>query len=196
MRRPRAHGCAAPCHDLVELKFAAGRWLVFAHAAFGDFGYDQVLAAGGDAGDAAEDGDLADVGQGVGDGTLENFLGGELQRRVGGEEVVEGFQGCEEAGFTLVPGKDRGFLPFGRALRLGERPIEKIAEVGEKLRRRAAGIGGAEAREVFGGAAHGLAAAIGNRGERVAQHVAVGVVGAGGLWGGGHVFPALFEMGP
>ena len=161
---------------MVELKFAAGRWLVFAYTAFGDFGYDQVLAADGDAGDASEHGDLADVGQGVGDGALEDFLGGELDGGVGGEEVVKRFQGGEEAGLAFVPGEDRGFLPFGRTLRLRERPIEKIAEVGEKFRGGAAGVGGAETREFFGGAAHGLAAAIGHRGERVAQHVAIGVV--------------------
>jgi hypothetical protein len=65
--------------------------LVFAYAAFGDVGYDQVFAADGDAGDAAEDGDLTDVSEGVGDGTLQEFFGGELDGRVGGEEIVEGF---------------------------------------------------------------------------------------------------------
>src|SRR5580698_9776141 len=176
------------------LKFAAGGGLVFAYAAFGNFGYDKVLAADGDAGHAAEDSDLTDVGQGVGDGTLEDFLGGELQGRAGGQQVVEGFEGREETGFALVPGEDWGFLPFGRALGLRERPIEKIAEVRDEFAGGAAGIGGAEAREFFSGAAHGPAAAISNCGERVAQHVAVGVVGAGGLWRGGHVFPAFFGM--
>ena len=65
--------------------------MVFAYAAFGDVGYDQVFAADWDASDAAEHGDLTDVGEGVGDGTLQEFFGGELDGRVGGEEIVEGF---------------------------------------------------------------------------------------------------------
>src|ERR1700678_3500676 len=77
--------------EIIWLKFMARGGLVFAYAAFRNFCNYHVLTSDGYAGDAPEDCDLADVGEGVGDGALQQFLGAKLEGRVGGEIVIEGF---------------------------------------------------------------------------------------------------------
>jgi hypothetical protein len=46
----------------INLKLEAGGGLFFAHAAFGDVGDEHIFGSDWNAGDAAQDGDLADVG--------------------------------------------------------------------------------------------------------------------------------------
>jgi hypothetical protein len=58
-----------------SFEFAARGGLVQADMAVGDLGLEVVFAFYGGTGEAAEHGDLTDVGQGVSDGTLEEAIG-------------------------------------------------------------------------------------------------------------------------
>lgn len=70
----------------------------------GDIGYKVVFALDGISGHAAKQGELADVVQSVGDGTLEEFFGRGAEGLIAGEIGVEIAQGREEALSFVVPG--------------------------------------------------------------------------------------------
>src|SRR5215472_4938625 len=84
-----------------------GRGLVGAHVSSGNGCGEKVLATGRRAGEAALHGKLADMGEGVGDGSLEERFGGCVQWGVGDEVVVECLQCGEEASSFLGP-RERG----------------------------------------------------------------------------------------
>jgi len=156
--------------ELVELELGLG--LVLSDVAGGDIGLKIVFTLDGIAGHAAKHGELADMVQGVGDGTLEEFFGGGVERVVTGEISVEAAEGGKEALSFVVPGQGLGAMPNAFTLGHGERPIEKVADVGEDLQGRAGGFGGTEIGEGLGGVVEDLSAAIGDGGEAVAQEVA------------------------
>jgi hypothetical protein len=85
---PAAVSSVAAC-VLVELAARSG--LIGAQTACGDFGLVVVFASDGAIREAAKQGQLADVAQGVGDGALEKLLGARVEGFVRGKVIVEFF---------------------------------------------------------------------------------------------------------
>ena len=65
--------------------------MVFGEAAGSDVCLEIVFAFDGCAGEAAEHGDLADMVEGIGDGSLKELRGRDVERFCALQEVVEGF---------------------------------------------------------------------------------------------------------
>lgn len=107
--------------------------MVRAYAAGGDFGHGVVFSLDGEAGEAAEHRQLADVSQRIGDGALEEFFYGGVERLFGGKVVIEGFKGGEEAVHFPVPFEGLGVVPGFCAAGNGKRPVVEVAHVGEDL---------------------------------------------------------------
>jgi len=105
----------------------------------GDGGDVEVFSTGWRAGEAAEHGELADVGEGVSDGALHEALDGRLDGRGRGEVGVEGGESGEETLLLLRPGEELRVVPGGVSLGHGERPVKEVAHVGEDLHWAAAG---------------------------------------------------------
>lgn len=121
------------------------------------------------AGEAAEHGDLAGVGEGVGDGSLEEAVDGFFAQLGGGEGGVKDFEGAEEPGDFLWPGERRGVVPFLIVVNEGEGPVHEVAHVGEDLDG-GFGVGSDdEAGEMVRGVFDGAQGAVGERGEGVAE---------------------------
>ena len=137
------------------------------YLACGDGGNVVVFAADGRAGKAAEHGELAGVGEGVGDGSLEEALDGRQDRFIGSQVLVEGAERGEEPLLLFGPGERLGIVPGGFALRHGERPVEEIAHVGEDLDGAAAGA--VEVGEGLRGVLDGSRGAVGERGQGMAE---------------------------
>src|SRR5579862_5668310 len=95
-----------------NLEFAGGGSLGRAETAGDDVGDEIIFGADGSAGEAAEDGDLADVSERVGNGSLEESVDGAVEGRGGREDFVEPFERGEEAGGVGFPATDRGFVPL------------------------------------------------------------------------------------
>src|ERR1019366_10578684 len=85
----------------------------------------------------------------------------------------ESFESREEALHFLVPRQRRGVVPLFLPSCHGERPVEQVADVRQDLARRAARFRGVVTGEFGRSAAHGFAAAIGQRGEGVAKKIAL-----------------------
>jgi hypothetical protein len=113
----------------------------------------------------------------VGDGTLEEQLGWTFQRSIGGEVSVEPIEGREQSLDLLVPRQWRGIVPLLFASGDREGPIEQIADVGQDLGRSAGLFGGVIVGKFGLGTAHSFAAAIGQRGNGMAEKVALRVGG-------------------
>ena len=154
------------------VEFEIGLGLVWAQAAGGDIGLEIVFTLDGSACHAAEHGELADVVEGVGDGTLKEFFGGGVEGFGTGEIVVELLEGSEKAVDFVLPAQGVGIVPCGLALGHGERPIEQITEVSEDLRGCARGFRGAEIGEGVWCAVEDFCTAIGDGGEAVTQEIA------------------------
>jgi len=152
-----------------------GLWLVRADLAAGDGGDVEVFALDGRTGEPAEHGELADVGESVCDGTLEEAVGGRLEGCSGGEERVKGCEGSEEALLLRGPGERLRVMPALAALGDGECPIEEVSHVGEDL-------DGAAARAIIIGERRGsvlnrAVCAVGERGKGMAEKSALVVHG-------------------
>ena len=147
-----------------------GRGLVGGDLAGGNGGYKEVFAAGGAAGKAAEHGELADMGEGVGNGPLHEAFDGDFDFAAGGEKGVERAQGLKEAFLLLLPdGRLRG-VPAFFAESSGEGPVKQVAHVGENLDGHSAGAG--ESGEVVGGAVQHACGTVGQGGQSMAQEFA------------------------
>lgn len=144
--------------------------MVLANPADGDFSDVEIFSSRGAAGEAAEHGQLADVGEGVGDGALEEALDGGVERSVGGQVGIEGLEGGEEALLLLRPGERLGVVPGLRAYGDGKRPVKKVAHVGQDLGGKTAGAG--ETGKVLGRVLEGTGSAVGERCNGVAQELA------------------------
>ncbi len=135
-----------------------------------DVGYEKILAARGAAGEAAQHGQLAHMGERIGNWALEKLLGRGVERRIGGEESVEGLQRLKEAALLFGPwARLRGLpalLPDGRC----QRPVKEVAQVRENLHGQAACA--VESGKVIGRAFEGAVGPVGNGGQRVAQQFA------------------------
>ncbi len=106
-------------------------------------------------------------------GPWKSFSGACGEGLVRGKTPVEGFERGEESRHAGVPREGRGSVPDVFAVGQRDRPIEEIAHVSENLAGRAGAFGGAERCEFGGRAAHGLSAAIGERGHGVPQEICV-----------------------
>ena len=139
------HGRNAP--ERRYTRRAAGRKLEGLHGfgldgvdlADGDGGDVEVFSTGWRAGEAAEHGELADVGEGVGDRALHEALNGRLDGRGRGEVGIEGGESGEETLLLLRPGEELRVVPGGVSLGHGERPVKEVAHVGEDLHGTATG---------------------------------------------------------
>lgn len=141
--------------------------LVCIHLSGDDVGDIVVLTMNLAAAEAAHHGELADVGEGICDRTLEEHFGGGMERSVGGEVVIEGAERGEEAGFLLGPPERGGVVPPLASLHRAECPVEEVAHVGEDLNGLAAAT--IEVGKAFGRAFKGTAGAIGKGGEGMAE---------------------------
>jgi len=130
----------APLENLSLVEFAAGSGLVGPDAAGDDLRLKIIFAFDRTAGEPAKHGNLPDVSEGVRDGTLKKFFDGSFQAFGGGKQVVELLEHGEEAAGFGIPWKRLGIAPSDFSMGHRERPIEKIAEVGEDFRRRAGGV--------------------------------------------------------
>src|SRR3954470_8112583 len=119
-----------PCPPLraVSIEFAARRGLLRPDAAGDDVGFRVVLTFYFCPAEPPQDRELADVGQRVGDRTLEQFLGGCRQRRLRREIRVEALEGGEKPFGFAVPFDRRRVPPGFGTLRLRQRPVVQIAE--------------------------------------------------------------------
>jgi len=130
-----------------------------------------VFAADGYAGKAPEDSKLANMIQGIGKRTLEEFFGRCVKLLGSSEIVIEPLERIEEALHLVGPGLGRrivpGLLPLGHA----ERPVEKIADVREDLDGSTAILARLEIDVALRGVADDFAGAIGNGGQRMAEEV-------------------------
>jgi hypothetical protein len=155
---------------LARLERPDGRGLSCAHLAGLDIRGEEILSVGGAAGEAAQHGQLAHVGECIGHGALEDPLSRGAQRRIGGQKGVQSLERLEEAALLLGPGSWlRGLpalLPNGRA----QSPVEEVAHVSQNLHGQAAGSG--KTCKVIGGALQSTGSSVGNSGQRVAQHFA------------------------
>src|ERR1035441_6325354 len=82
--------------------------LLRAHLAGLDVGDEEILATDGAAGEAAQQGQLAHMGERVGSRPLEQLLDRSVERPAGGQEGIEGLERLEEALLLLGPGARLG----------------------------------------------------------------------------------------
>ena len=119
------------------------------------------------------------MGEGVGDRSLEEPLGGAGELAGAGQGVVEAAQGGEEALRSLGPGQRRRLLPRLASLDQRHCPVEEVAEVGEDGAGRSRARPRREGLEPVGSVAQRLAATVGEGGEAVAEELALGRCGMG-----------------
>ena len=134
-----------------------------------------ALAADRAAAEAAEERDLADVGERVGDRPLEELLGRGRERRVGGEGRVEPREAGVEPRDLLLPGERLRVLPRGRPVGHRHGPVEEVPDVREDLARRLRRRADLQRFEAFRRVADRLAAAVRERGDGVAEELSCGV---------------------
>jgi hypothetical protein len=162
-------------HCLIELKRRRG--LIGPDAARRNASLEVALALDGRTGQASQQGELAHMGQGVGDWPLEHLVDGRAERSVRGEVGVQRVERREEAVYLLRPRLRLRVVPLALALGDGEAPIKKIADVRQQLDGRAEARARAKVREALGRAPQRLGAAIGECGDGVTEEFASGVQG-------------------
>lgn len=166
--------------DLVEFTTRCG--LIGADASGGNLRFEIVFALDGLAGETAEQRELTDVRESIGDRALEELCRGFVKRLGSGEIVVKGFQCGEETVYFDGPILRGGIAPGLLAARDGEPPIEEVIHVGQDFYGSARVIGDQQSTETRRCAAQRLCAAISYRSQSVAEKVALGI--RRGLHGG------------
>src|ERR1019366_2261952 len=111
--------------------------LLGADAAHGDIGLEIVFAADRGSGQSAQDGDLPDVSERVGNGTLKELRRLIRERLAGSKVIVKYLERGKEAVDALVPRERRRIVPRGLALGHRQRPVQQVAHVREDLSRSA-----------------------------------------------------------
>jgi len=123
---------------LPRFEGAGGSGLIGSGLAGLDVGYEKILAACGTAGETAQHCQLAHMGERIGNWTLKKLFGRGMERRIGGEESVEGLQRLKEAALFFGPLARLcglpALLPNGR----GQSPVKEVAHVGQDLHGKAA----------------------------------------------------------
>ena len=115
------------------------------------------------------------MGQGVGDGALEEGLGRSVERLVRGQICVEGMQRAEEPLLLDDPGMGLGRAPAFVSLDGAQGPFKQVAHVGEDLDRHAPGP--FEFGEIRRSVLESPGRAIGKRSDGVAEQFAFFVHG-------------------
>lgn len=100
-------------------------------------GYKIVLALDWRSRQTARDGDLSNVRERVGYGSLKKLFHWRMQRLVGSQIGVECSECHVEALHILLPGLWLGIAPLLLALGNRQAPVEQIADMSQKLARRA-----------------------------------------------------------
>src|SRR5437867_3829021 len=159
-----------------SIKLSLRRYLLRPHTPGLDLRAKEILAAHGRAGKAAQDGDLADVRECIGDRSLKQPFRFTAQRLLV-ELLVEALQCVEESLHLAIPGLRRCISPGSLSARQHARPFEEVADVRQDLHGRAGGVAGAEVREVSGRSTQHFSAAIGERGHDVTQKIHVPAIG-------------------
>jgi hypothetical protein len=147
-----------------------GRRLLCAYLSHGDLGHVEILSAGGTAGEAPEHGKLANVREGVCDGSLEEAINRGMERLWRGKIIVECLESSEEPLRFSDPGKRPGSMPAFTSLHRTQSPVEEISHVSKDL----GGLtpGGIEFREGVGGTVDGAGGPVSKTGYGVAQEFA------------------------
>jgi hypothetical protein len=163
----------AKSSELIE--FAARGRLFCAYAAGDNLRLEKVFTFDGASSEATEHGNLANVGERISNGALEQTFGGTMQGLWRGEVVVELFECGKEAGDFGIPRERLRITPGGIAPSHRESPIKKIAHVSDNIGGGARAIAKSEGGEGLRRAAESLAAAISDCGYRVAKKLAGGI---------------------
>ena len=106
-----------------------------------NLGDKKVFSAGGAAGEAAQHGQLAHMGERIGYRPLEELLDRRMQRLIGGEIGVKCLERVKETPLFLFLGLRFGGVPTAGAIGHAQRPVEKVAHVGQNLHRLASDAG-------------------------------------------------------
>ena len=169
----RKWGAMGPREGLFEGLNRSGLRVV--DTAYSDGGNVVIFAADGRAGEAAEHGELADVGESVGDGALEKAIKrrieGRIDRVIGSQILIEGAEGGEKSLLLFGPCEGLGIVPGGSSLHHGERPVEQIAHVGDDLNGVAAGA--VKVGEGLRGIFKSSRSAVSESGQSVTEQVAL-----------------------
>ena len=106
----------------------------------------------------------------IGHRALEKLFGRGVERRVGGQESIQGLQRLKEAALLFGPRARLcglpAILPDGRA----QRPVKEVAHMGQNLHGKAAGA--VKSGKVIGGAFEGACGSVCNGSQRVAEQFA------------------------
>ena len=120
------------------LEFLSRSGLLRANAARGDLGKEIVFASNGFSEHPAKHGNLADVSECVGDGSLKQLFGAETKRFAGSESPIEGFEPSKEAGDFFVAGQRVRLVESVLAIGKLDSPIQQISDMRQNLGRRSA----------------------------------------------------------
>ena len=159
------------------LKTLPWRRLVQADTAGFDVGDEIVFAPNRATGEAAQHGELASVGEGVGDGGLEETVRGFRAEAGGGEGLIEGFEGAEEARDFIAPGQRLRVIPTLVILDERECPIHQIAHMGQNTFRGSGRRADFEGGEIGRRIGDGAGCPVGEGGQGMSQ----GGIVAGGV---------------
>ena len=116
-----------------SFEFASRRRLLFADSSGDDVCNDVALAANRCAGDASQDGELTDMRQSVGNGSLKELFGRDSHRRFFRKQRVQPLESLEESIDIVGPRARRDRCPVLVTADLATGPVEQIADVGEDL---------------------------------------------------------------
>ena len=149
--------------------------MIRADSACDDICTQIILGSDGKSREAAQHGDLADVGESVSNRTLENLLGTTGQRRMRSQAGVERGERTEKPIDVLCPRQRLRIAVLLPSFREGGSPIKQVANMRENFPSSARFVAGAEPGEFLWRSAKRFPSAIGESRECVAKQFASGV---------------------
>jgi len=102
-----------------------------------NIGFKKVLSLQRRFGEPPQHGDLPDVRQHIGDGSLEELIERSLERSATGKKIVKLAEDGEEPLDILIPRLRSRFMPYMLLFGHDQSPVEHIANVSQNLARRA-----------------------------------------------------------
>jgi hypothetical protein len=145
--------------------------LMSAYLARRHFGHEEIFTAGRCTSYAAHHRNLANMREGVGDGALEEWLGGSVHRLVRCEVVVEGLESSEEACFFFGPSERGRVVPALASLHRAQRPVKQVAHMRKDFDRLASAT--IKSGEAVGRAIQGAGGAVSKSGDGVSKEFAL-----------------------